>query len=147
MKNLKLIAAISCMLILSLGNNPVSAQANFRNGTRIDKKGKQIAYVVRVENNNYAQNDNSKHLIIMTDGSGNQVALSQLFRPGVSEYIFFEAGPVTGTREARMMKLPMGPHSNDIPPCSRTGIFLGGASYLFVLKPIPAATDNSIVHE
>ncbi|MEI7897483.1 MAG: hypothetical protein WCJ26_10645 [bacterium] len=143
MKTTKIISALSLALILFAGVTSAFAQVNIKNGSPGENKAAKIAYVVRVENMLYLQNTGSGFLINLTDETGRQIAPSQYFRPGVQDYTFLEGGTVRGTRVASMVKLPIGPKSMVIVPCSRTGIFYGGTSYLFVIKPIPVATDGA----
>ncbi|MCX6304008.1 MAG: hypothetical protein NT040_03480 [Bacteroidetes bacterium] len=144
MKTAKLIFALSFALIFFAGMSTSFAGKNQRSDIPVDRKARMVAYVVRIENLNYIANHGSHFLVMMTDEAGNLVAPAQTFRPGVSDYTFFEGGTVRGTRIAKLMRLPIGPKSFDIPATSKTGIFYGGASYLFIIRPVPAASDTDV---
>jgi hypothetical protein len=100
-----------------------------------------ITYVVTIDHSNYFSGTGHIYHIIMTDGTGRQIAPSQTFRPGVWTYTFFEAGDVHGTRVARMILEPIGPGSNAIPPSAQSGLFLGGHTYQFLIVPKPKAVS------
>jgi hypothetical protein len=145
MKTMKSIFAISLALIFSLGiGNMIVAHELKTNDQPHEAVAKMVNYVVRVENANYMLNLGRNFLILMTDENGTQVASPQRFRRGVSDYNFYEPGTVRGTRIARMIQVPLASHSFLVMPVSRTGIFYGGCSYLFILKPITAESDAGI---
>ena len=135
MKKIEFIAVLSLALIIFAGFGTATAQQRSRNDIRSVKKISLIEYVVRVESSNYLL-QTGHFMVVMTDETGRETGPSQMLRTGVSDYNFSEPGPVTGTRIARLIKLPLGPHSNDIPPCIRTGTFLGDTGYLFIIRPI-----------
>jgi hypothetical protein len=143
MKNLKLIVFFSFIVIISFGTLPLQALTSDGARHLSARKSSPIAYVVRIENQNYVQSGNTHYLIVLTDGAGQQAA-SQAFRPGIADYTFYENGPVKGTRVARLMRLPLGPHSNDIPATSKTGIFQGGTTYLFLIRMAPVEQADHI---
>ena len=144
MKTTKLIFALSVALIFATGINTMYAGQPSKKDIPVEKKARMVTYVVRIQNINYIENNGLHFLVMMTDETGNQVAPSQTFRPGISDYTFFEGGTVRGTRIAKIMRLPIGPHSFDIPSDAKTGIFYGGMSYLFIIKPIPAETATGV---
>jgi hypothetical protein len=109
------------------------------NNERAKDIGRVITYAVKIDPSNSFTGSGHFYRIILTDGTGLQVAPSQDFQPGVWTYTFFEAGDVRGTRVARMIIEPLGPGSNSIAPCSRTGLFLGGQTYEFIIAPNPKA--------
>jgi len=86
-------------------------------------------------------------LVVVTNGSGKQVAPAQTYTPGVSTYNFYEAGPVTGTRVARLVSDPNSPcpRPNPVDPNQleiQKGTFPGGTTTRFHLAPPkPAAKD------
>jgi hypothetical protein len=135
MKKIKFFTVLSLALIIFSGFGTASAQRISRNDIQAVKKTSLIEYVVRVESSNYLV-QTGHYLVLMTDETGREIGPSQMLRTGVSDYYYYEPGPVTGTRIARLIKLPLGPHSNDIPPCIRTGTFLGDTGYLFIIRPI-----------
>ena len=79
---------------------------------------------------------------MITDENGRQIGNPQSFRPGLTDYTFLETGTVRGTRVARLVKFPLEASSYDIPPCSQTGVFKGGSTYIFKINAIPVATDT-----
>jgi hypothetical protein len=142
MKTMKSIFAISLALIFSLGiSNVIVAHELKTNDQPHEVAAKMVNYVVRVENAGAIKNIGRNFLILMTDANGRLVAPAQTFRTGVSDYNFFEGGTVRGTRVARMIQVPLASHSFMVMPVSKTGIFYGGCSYLFILKPIPVEQD------
>jgi hypothetical protein len=94
-------------------------------------RARLIAYTVMIHVSPGHALPGSHYMVTLSDGTGRQIAPPQTFRQGVSTYTFFEPGPVRGTRVARLVALPLGPHSYAIPPVSQTGLFLGNAGYLF----------------
>jgi hypothetical protein len=141
MKTTKLIFALTLAVIFSLGITNMFAQRNLRTDIPVERKARMVKYVVRIANAEVVKNLNAHYLIVMTDEAGNLVAPSQTFRPGVSDYTFFEGGTVRGTRTAKMMRIPVSPNSMPVPSASQTGIFYGGGSYLFIINPFPATID------
>ncbi|MFZ4520558.1 MAG: hypothetical protein ACOYNC_02565 [Bacteroidales bacterium] len=142
MKTTKLIFALTFALIFATGVNAMNTLRDSGRDVPAERKARMVSYVVRIENMNYLENHGTHYLVMMTDETGRQVAPAQNFSRGVSDYRFYEGGTVRGTRVARIMRLPMGPKSFDIPATSQTGIFYGGSSYLFIIKPIPSASDT-----
>lgn len=138
MKTTKIIFALTLALIFANGFNSANAHRNLKTNIPEERKANKVAYVVRVQSSNYVKNFGTHFLIMMTDETGALVAPSQTFISGVSDYTFYENGTVRGTRIAKMMKLPIGMESFNIPANSKSGIFYGGASYLFIIQPIPA---------
>jgi hypothetical protein len=133
MKTTKIIFALGLALLFAIGFNNLYAQ-----------KAAKVAYVVRIENMNYLLRTGGHYLVMMTDENGSLVAPTQTVRKGVTDYTFIEGGTVRGTRVAKVMQLPIGPKSFNIPSCSKTGIFYGGASYLFIIHPVPAETKATL---
>ena len=145
MKTTKFIIAFSLALIFSAGFNALYAGQHAKKDVPSDTKAAMVAYVVRINNLNYLGENGNRFLIMMTDETGRLIAPAQTFQPGVSDYTFFEGGTVRGTRVAKMMKLPIGPKSFYIPPTSHSGVFYGGACYLFIINPITAESDAGVV--
>ena len=80
--------------------------------------------------------------VVVTDEIGRLIAPAQLLIPGKTVYNFSEPGPVKGSRVARISN-GLRPHneifvSNED---SKTGIFMGGSTYLFNLY-IALPTSN-----
>ena len=140
MKTTKLIFALSLALIFAMGSINMHAMKISKKDLPIEK-ARMIAYIVRIENMNYVDQSGNHFLVMMTDEHGRLVAPAQTFNAGKSEYTFLEGGTIRGTRVARVMRLPIAPHSPEFPPTAKTGIFYGGASYLFIIKPIPVSGD------
>jgi hypothetical protein len=98
----------------------------------------KIAYVVNVvppQNRN--SNLNLNLVIGITDENGRLVAPVQNANTRVLTYVFYEQGPVIGTRTAHLVnETPMPPNDQFVcPPVSMTGKFNPGSSYLFTLYP------------
>jgi hypothetical protein len=142
MKTSKIILALSLALIFAIGITALHAQGILATKKPIENKANYVTYVVRVVGAGTVQNHGAEYLVMMTDETGREVAPSQAYRPGISDYTFTEGGTVRGTRVARMVRMPVGPKSYGIRPNSRTGVFYGGTSYLFMLIAIPAETDG-----
>jgi hypothetical protein len=77
------------------------------------------------------------------DGRGYQVAPAKIFTPGVSLYDFYERGPVTGVRIARLVIAPFGKDGDHYicdreyftTPSVMQGTFENGKTYKFELFP------------
>ena len=135
MKTTKITSVLSLVLIF------VTASAIFAGNNKVfADKLKVITYVVKVDNINILA-ANRHFLILITDGSGRQVAPAQTFRNGVSSYTFKEVGNKNGTRIAKMVAEPSFPGAAPVFSDSRTGYFLGGQSYLFYLRPAPGPVE------
>jgi hypothetical protein len=70
---------------------------------------RQMAYIhyqVVVKTNLVPGQELCPSLVMITDGNGSAVNGSQVYRPYISTYHFYELGPVTGTREALIMVIP-----------------------------------------
>jgi hypothetical protein len=142
MKTTKLIFALSLALILNAGYNNMYAQQKSNNDVPEEVKARKVAYVVRIENIGKSVNLQTHYLVMMTDETGRRIAPAQTYRPGVWDYTFFENGSVRGTRVARMVQMPHVPNSPEFIPDSKTGIFYGGACYLFTIKPVFTTGDS-----
>lgn len=142
MKTTKLIFALSLALILNAGYNNMYAQQKSKNNVPEELKARKVTYVVRIENIGKSVSLHTHYLVMMTDETGRQIAPAQPFRPGVWDYTFYEGGSVRGTRVARMIQTPRVPNSPEFIPDSKTGIFYGGASYLFTIKPVFSTGDS-----
>ena len=132
MKTTNLISALSLILVLAAN----SLYANKINDPGSTDKQKLITYEVKV---NFAANFPgvlSHYLIVITDGTGRKVVPAQPYHAGVSSYTFKEAGTLKGTRIAVMVPYPANPSAWTIAPCVKTGLFVGGTSYLFELTPV-----------
>ena len=142
MKTLKIMFALSLVLIFTSGISTLYAQGNLTTKKPVENKASRVTYVVRVVGAGTVQNHGAEYLVMMTDETGREVAPPQAYKPGVSDYTFTEGGTIRGTRVARMVKMPIGPKSYGIRPNARTGVFYGGTSYLFMIIAIPAETDS-----
>lgn len=79
-------------------------------------------------------------MVKIVDGQGRQVAPVKPYVSGVTQYEFFERGPVTGMRIALLVKYQFGDHfvcANELytAPAVLTGSFLNGQTYRFDLFP------------
>jgi hypothetical protein len=147
MKTTKLIFALSLALIFAAGSNNSFAHRGLSKDNPAERKAQKIAYVVRIEQLSYIQSLGGHFLVKMTDETGRLVAPAQVFRPGVSDYTFFEAGNVRGTRVAKMERLPIGERPMSIPSTSKSGVFIGGTCYMFIIHPVPLITTEAIGRE
>ena len=99
----------------------------------------KITYIVNVVApiNIRNSNINLALFIGITDENGRLVAPVQKATTAVRTYIFYEQGPVTGTRVANLVNRPVGPinYRFNCPPASITGKFSPGSSYVFTLYP------------
>jgi hypothetical protein len=145
MKTTKILAAISIALFLLIANASYAAQNKI-----IDPQNDQIryiSYVVQISNSYNLKPGNAIYQIVITDETGRIVATPQTFRAGIWTYRFTELGDVRGTRIAKMIQQndPDQPTWN-VSPVSKTGVFLGGHSYLFRLIPrciaVPVGNDK-----
>jgi hypothetical protein len=142
MKTMKLIFALSLAMIFAMGFNNAFASINPGTDKQAVKKVQLINYTVRIENANLLRSFGRNFMIFMTDGAGHAIAPPQSFEQGISDYQFYEPGNVRGTRVAHIVQVPYSAHSMMMPPTSRSGVFYGGASYLFIIKIMPYATEE-----
>jgi hypothetical protein len=80
------------------------------------------------------------YLIEIRDGSGQLVAPAQTFKPGVSGYDFYERGPSSGIRVARLVRANNGKSyicDKELftTPAYVLGPFLNGQTYRYDLFP------------
>ena len=143
MKTAKFIFALSLALIFVAGFNTVNARDKSK-ASPAAISARAVTYNVKVACTNFYPLHLSQYEVVMTDANGLQIGESQTYHPGISNYYFTEPGPVHGTRVARMVQMPLGPKSFNIRPCVKTGIFNGGATYIFVIVPLPAETDAQV---
>jgi len=140
MKTLKLFTVISLALIV-LGINAVYAKSNSTQSN--PPPTGYIKYQVNIHVNSNINWPLTRIYVVMTDENGREVAPPELFTPGTWVYVFNEAGPVTGIREARMV-LPTegGQIFHKYPsPDIKKGTFLDGNVYQFNLYPAPIKLD------
>lgn len=79
-------------------------------------------------------------IVEVTDGTGNLVTPAQGLSEGSATYTFFEKGPVTGVRVARLVQNNSTKHFNCEPefsvyPDFKTGTFANGTMVTFDLWP------------
>ncbi len=141
MKTTKSISVIGLALMFFAGLSLNAQMIPVKRVPPSEPKPKMINYTVRIEPGNLNLSPEHHYIILMTDASGRPVDKVQNFIAGVWDYQFFEAGPVRGTRVARMVKLPLGAGSYDIPPTARSGFFTSLASYLFIIRPLGREVD------
>lgn len=143
MKTLKLFSVISLALILFGVNSVYSRQINNRYAM---SPSAIIRYQVIVHLH-LDFTPCSIYLVQMVDAQGNYVAPPQVFVPGKANYSFYERGPVTGVRIARLVLAPNMGHFACPPglfcnPDVKTGKFLIGESYQFNLYPATEPTKE-----
>lgn len=141
MKKMKFIFAISLAMTFATVTGNTHDHERINSVKPGQTTAKMVNYTVRVENADYLRNFGRNFLVMVTDETGSLVAPAQVFRPGVTDYQFFEGGTARGTRVAQLVQTPRSPQPVVIPPRVFTGIFYGGETYLFVIGPIPSATD------
>jgi hypothetical protein len=111
MKTKNIFAAVSIMLLflgtaLFAGNKvPGSNSGNMTEGIRFD-------VVVHMDNET---NGNNVYLIQLLDEHGRAVGPAKTYVKGVSVYTFYEWGPKTGARIARMILSPVADHNAGLP--------------------------------
>jgi len=137
MKTTKITAVFSLVLIL-LGTNLLNA------GTTIGKS-RMVSGVnlVRYQVNVHLPADVrlcNLWIVQVSDANGNLVAPAQGYSEGTITYIFYEKGPVTGTRVARLAMSTTTMHYNCDPefnvyPEFKTGTFAIGQTVIFDLYP------------
>jgi hypothetical protein len=134
MKTLKTLSVILLTLTI-IGINGMYAKANrLQNQPQINGS---IKYQVHVHSSDDISWPLLNIFVVMTDQNGRQVAPAQLFTIGTWTYNFTEAGPVTGTRIARLTTPSEGGQYLSLFPYpdSKTGTFLNGKTYPFDLYP------------
>jgi hypothetical protein len=142
MKTTKLMLVLSLALIFATGYSNSGIPATTIKKFPVENKAKMVTYLVRVENTGYLQST-GQYMIVMTDGAGSQVAPAQAYHHGITDYKFTEGGTVRGTRVARMIKVPGRLNSLAIPPTVQSGVFYGGGTYLFIIRPTAAENDGA----
>lgn len=80
------------------------------------------------------------YIVQVVDENGTLVAPSQTYIPGLNAYTFYERGPRTGTRIARLAMIPQSKGLSCIPyiycaPDIKSGTFLNGRTYTYNLYP------------
>jgi hypothetical protein len=137
MKTTKITAIVSLVLIL-FGTNLLNA------GNTIGKPRMIIGMnLVRYQVNVHLPFDVrlcNLWVIEVTDAKGNLVAPAQGYSELTDTYIFYEKGPVTGTRVARLVLSTTTMHYNCDPefnvyPDFKTGTFAVGQTVTFDLYP------------
>jgi hypothetical protein len=137
MKTTKILAALSLALMIFGMNTGFCAKTD--NGNALTSAGGDIRYQVRIHIPADAAICNT-YLVQLLDKNGRPVAPAQTYMQGTNQYDFYETGPVTGIRIARIV---LDPHVDHIAcptelfcdPAVRIGTFLGGKSYPFDLYP------------
>ena len=94
---------------------------------------KVITYVVNIDNSHNLASANRHFLVVIKDETGRQVAAPQAYRQGVRSYTFKEVGNVYGIRIASLIQEPSAAGSIALYSNSKSGPFLGGQTYLFLL--------------
>lgn len=137
MKTTKITAALLLVLIL-LGINLVNA-GNVGSKNRVINGVSVVRYQVNVHLPVEMKLCNL-WVIQIADGNGNLVTPAQGYSTSNNSYMFYEKGPVTGTRVARLVISNSTLHFNcnpefDVYPDSRTGTFTIGQTVIFDLYP------------
>jgi hypothetical protein len=103
-----------------------------------------VTYAVNIIHGDHLAGFNCQYYIVVTDERGRAIAPPQQFRPGVWTYTVKELGTVTGTRIAKMVRNTqvICPDALNFAPDSRSGIFKGGATYLFNLVPVDGSSSS-----
>jgi hypothetical protein len=96
-----------------------------------------ITYVVNIVPQQRIGNVNLALYVAITDENGRPVAPVQKASIGRASYLFYEKGPVTGTRIAYMVNKPVVPtnYSFLCAPDPVSGKFIPGETYYFILYP------------
>jgi hypothetical protein len=144
MKTTKFILALSLALIFAAGADTVLALQKSSSMNPAAISSRAIIYRVKVACTNFYPLHLSQYEVVITDETGKQIGESQTYHPGITDYVFTEPGDVRGIRIARMVQIPLGPKSINIRPCVKSGLFLGGATYVFVIIPLPWETDARV---
>jgi hypothetical protein len=144
MKTTKMIFALSLALVFAAGAITLEARKPAITKNAIPSHSRPVVFHVKIACTNLSQISGRNFVVAMTDQSGEVIGNPKAFNPCVSDYYFTEPGTVGGTRIARMIETPLGPHSFDIRPCVKTGFFNGGFTYLFVIVPLPWEKDARI---
>ena len=118
--------------------------------------GQSMAYIhyqVHIQNNIPAGTTLCPMSVFITDGQDRLIGNSLPYRPYISNYDFYELGPVKGTRISHLEILPVGA---DIfcpltpLPSQKSGEFFNGATYPYFMilghhlptpLPLPAAEN------
>ena len=137
MKATKITAVLSLVLIL-LGTNLLNA-GNIGSKNRVINGVKLIRYQVTVHLSADIRLCNL-WIVQLTDANGNLVTPVQGYNAGTNTYIFYEKGPVTGVRVARLLMSNNTMHFScdpefEVYPDFKTGTFAIGQTVTFDLYP------------
>lgn len=143
MKTKNTISAISFMLTFILLTTLSFAKGKGDNPKPFWDDKKFVTYVVDIAAEGLEQELNG-YMVIMTDGNGKTIAPSQPYIPGISSYIFREAGPTDGIRIARLEKMPhtFGPDIH-FRSAYIHGPFESGLKYNLLIVPDSNAEGNA----
>jgi hypothetical protein len=134
MKTLKITTVISLVMFL-FGITAINARPVYSNNDI--QPVLTIRYQVHIHGMNDLSRPMPKIYVVITDERGHQVAPAQVFIMGISVYNFNEAGPVTGTRQARLI-VPLEGGDNFpiyLTPDTKRGTFKNGNIYQYNLYP------------
>jgi hypothetical protein len=133
MKKLILLSAVAAAVILFSMNLNLSGQGN----KATDNGRTNIHYQITIHPGWKLTHNSCPKLIELTDGSGLLIGQSQLYQTGINTYYFYEVGPVSGTRSAKLINvayvLPDDVCSIISLWNSRSGTFYSGETYMFNL--------------
>ena len=137
MKTTKIFLSFSLVLIFA-GLNAMSSNPKEKSALVSEAAPNSISYTVQINNNANGVDLSSGHFfVVITDKSGRLVAPQQILIPGVSTYRFSEKGPIHGTRVASIIPVSEKAGSSALMTSSKTGLFMQGASYLFIIELNP----------
>lgn len=135
MKRLVRITSLMTLLLFLVANmhsfakkKPEATNGNSNQG---------ITYVVTVSTPPTGETCNA-YFIVIRDESGEQLSAGLHYQPGITNYIFHESGPVSGTRTAYLERTGASQYlCNEIlvaEPDAISGEFKNGYAYLFSLN-------------
>jgi hypothetical protein len=144
MKTARLLSAITFAVLIFgasviYAGNPGTLNGNRMGGT-----------LIRHQVNIYFTREISwcnTYFIQLTNKDGESISTSQRFIPGVNTYTFYEAGPVTGVRMAKLVISPRMGHYICLPeiwtaPDIKIGTFENGETYIYNLYPQNVPPDK-----
>jgi hypothetical protein len=145
MKTRNFLSAVTLAVII-LGTSMIYAGTP-GTGSSANLGGWLIRYQVNIHWTREASLCNT-YMVQLVNKNGESVAPAQVYVPGQSAYTFYETGPVTGVREARLIVRPGMKHyvcEQELwtRPDFMAGTFLNGTTYKFDLYPqtVPPAKD------
>jgi hypothetical protein len=144
MKTTKLISALTLGIILT---GTVIAFAGNPHLNRVYPQGAHsIVYEVLIHQPDNGLAHNS-YLVQLIDQAGRSVSPAQKYVAGVSQYNFYEEGPVTGVRIARMVLVGNNDSSAGFSGLTckkdvKAGTFKNGSVYIFNLYPQSISPDK-----